>query len=247
MTTRMFALVVALLALLAVTGCGLAAGPSDAEKWFAEPDAQELAIAVARGDRAAIARLVDTGADPDAAGVEDLTLLQFSILASSVDGMAGLLDAGADPDKVGRGGVAPLSNAAFDGGLPFVELLLSSGADPDVRERVTGSTPLKHACLQRDVPVFTALLDAGADPDAADANSDAVIHTCARVNAGDLLLLLLQRGADPEARTSAGASFQEYYFSYPRNVLNEGSVAERAAIIAWLEDHDIPVVPEAYR
>lgn len=247
MTTRMLRLLVALLALLAITGCGLNAAPSGAEKWFPAPDVHELAVAVARGDRAAIATLVETGADPDSAGVEEITLLQFSILTSSVDGMAGLLEAGADPDKVGRGGVAPLSNAAFDGGLPFVELLLQSGADPDARATVTGSTPLKNACLQRDVPVFTALLDAGADPDAADSNSDAVIHTCARVNAGDLVLLLLQRGADPEARTSAGASFQDYYFSYPKNVLNETSVAQRVAIIQWLEDHDIPVVPEAYR
>ncbi|RMB61666.1 ankyrin repeat domain-containing protein [Tessaracoccus antarcticus] len=240
-------MVIALLTVvLTLTACGSVTGSAGGAKWFSEPHARKLATAVARGDKTTIATLVADGADPDARGTEDLTMLQWSIMSSSADGMAGLLEAGADPDLVGRDGAAPLSNAAFNRGVRFVELLLSAGADPDVRETMTGDTPLKIACLQRDAPVFMMLLEAGADPDGADENSDAVIHTCARVNAGDLVLLLLQSGADPEATTSSGASFQDYYFSYPKNVLNEASLAQRATLIQWLEDHAIPVVPQAF-
>ena len=232
--------------MLMVSGCSQIPNDSPSAKWFADDVDVTLATAVRTGDTAAIAELVAGGANPNAAGVEGLTMLQWSIMSDSLDGMTGLLEAGADPDLEGRGGGTPLGGAAFDGGLPFVEALLSAGANPDIRDAGSGLTPLQHACRQRDHAVFTALLNAGADPDVATSNADGAIHTCARTNAGDSLLLMLERGADPLARTSGGASFQDYYFSYPRNVLNQASLDQRLAIIAWLEAHDIPVVPEAF-
>ncbi len=240
-------LVMALAAsMLLMTACSILPGDSTSGKWFTADMDVKLATAVHRGDTQAITELISQGADPNAMGVEELTMLQWSVMTGSVDGMGGLLDAGADPDQLGRGGTSPLHDAVFDAALPLVQALLAAGADVDVERSLSRSTPLTSACQQPNAGVFAALLEAGADPDAADANADGAIHTCARTNQGALLLMMLEHGADPQAANSSGATFQDYYFNYPpKNVLNERALAERVTIISWLEDNDVPVIPAA--
>lgn len=229
-----------------LAGCGLLPSATKQPAWFTSDEATALAEAVARGDEVLITKLVSDGADPNEAGTEGLTMLQWSMMANSLGGMAGLLDAGADPNRTGRDGAVPLEDAIFEESLSFVSLLLSAGANPNVRASVTGSTPLAKVCLFPRVDVLTTLLEFGADPNLVDLNDDAPLHACARTNQGALILLLLQGGADAEVTTSAGASFQDYYFTYPKNVLSDRSLAERADIIFWLEEHDIPVIDAAY-
>lgn len=229
------------------TGCGALFQGPDASHPFTDEPAASLAEAVADGDREEVSELVAGGADPNAAATDGTTMLQWSIIAESADGMAALLAAGADPNKLGRKGRAPLHDAAEQEDATYVQLLLGAGADPDIRWRGTGSTPLKDSCQPYLNASFEALVAAGADVNAVDANRDGPIHACARTNAGALLLRLLELGADPSATNSAGATFQDYYFQYDRKILNERTLREREAVIAWLEQHGIPVSPAAYR
>jgi hypothetical protein len=68
-----------------------------------------------------------------------------------------------------------------------------------------------------------------------------------RTNAGGFLLTLLRRGADPRATNSGGATFQDYYFGYDEQVLNDRARAERREIAAWLVANGVPLHPDAPR
>ncbi|TRY17859.1 hypothetical protein FOJ82_11375 [Tessaracoccus rhinocerotis] len=227
-----------------------AAGP-DAGEFFDAPDAVALAEAVAVGDADEVARLVSEGADPDAKGEADLTMLQWAIRVANADGLVSLLDSGADPDLNGVAGRTPLEDTVDVDTTDavaelMIPLLLEAGADPSGRNTITGEAPLSVACVTSSDAAIGLLVEAGADLDAADFNGSRALHACARVNRGAQLLVLLEAGADPLATLGRGTTFQDFYFGYDRELLNERALAERDAVIAWLEEHDVPVNPEAY-
>ncbi|TDE94949.1 ankyrin repeat domain-containing protein [Occultella glacieicola] len=240
---------------LVLAGCGLLPGAGgsgpDVAEHFPDDDDAELARAVAAGDSGAVARLVADGADPDARGADDLTMLQWAILVENADGLAALLDAGADPDLNGSAGKTPLEdtvdvNTSDAASEELVPILLAAGADVNAANSITGVMALGAACVTSSDLAIDLLLGAGADPDGADANGSRPLHDCARVNRGGQLVVLLDAGADPLAETSGGATFQDYYFGYDPELLNDRAAAERAEVIAWLQAHDVPVNPEAH-
>lgn len=233
--------------LLVSVGCAPLSRSSRVEESFPDPTTRALAEAVARGDEAEITELVASGADPDATGTDRITLLQWAVKVKSPHGLSALLAAGADPDQLGLGGRAALHDATPLEDAQYVQLLLAGGADPDVRRATVESTPLTSACLERRAATFEALVAAGADVNVVDRLGERPIHTCARTNAGNLVLRLLELGTVPDAENDNGATFQDYYFTYDRKVLNDTSIAEREAVIAWLEAHHVLVIPQAYR
>ncbi|WP_156740194.1 ankyrin repeat domain-containing protein [Occultella aeris] len=237
-----------------LAGCGLLPGGSggpDATEFFTGAEEVALAEAVEAGDEDEVTRLVADGADPDARGTEDLTMAQWAIHVESADGLAALLDAGADPDLTGWAGKTPLEdtvdvNTSDATSETMIPILLAAGADVDAQNSITGVTALGAACVTSSDLAIGLLLDGGADPDGGDANGSRPLHDCARVNRGAQLIVLLDAGADPLALTSSGTSFQDHYFGYDPELLNERAAGERADVIAWLEANRIPVIPEAY-
>lgn len=208
---------------------------------FADADTARLADAVEQGDAYVIRTLVTGGGDPDAAGEGGLNLLQHAIFKRSPDGLEALLAAGADPDRAGYGGSTAMHTAALADDPAYLERLLAHGGDPDARHARTGETPLAQAVGPRTDAAFRRLLEAGADPDAADATGNTPLHRAAMINAGAHVLQLLEAGANPRAKNAQDATFQPYYFGIPADVLNARARAERAAIVAWLRAHDVPL------
>ena len=233
--------------LLVGMGCAPFSRSSRAAESFPDPVTQPLAEAVARGDQAEITELVSGGADPDATGTDGITLLQWAVKVQSPTGLSALLAAGADPDQLDVSGTSALHEAALLEDPQYVQQLLAGGADPNVRQTAVETTPLTFACLQHRSAAFEALITAGAEVNIVDLLDERPIHTCARTNAGDLVLRLLELGTVPDAQNSGGSTFQDYYFTYDRKILNDRALAEREAVIAWLEAHDVPVLPQAYR
>lgn len=240
------ALTIVLLAGCTAGGFGAQVRYAPEEYFTAESDIA-LARAVAADDVEDVRRLVGAGASVDASGKYGVTMLQFAILNNRLDPVRALLAAGADPEKVGDGGRSAVHTAAAERDPDYLDALLDAGADPNVQD-AAGSVPLISAILNASDAPFTRLMEeADLDVNLANANSDAPIHTAARTNAGRYLLMLLERGADPRASNSGGATFQDYYFSYPENVLNERAKAERREIVAWLRANGVPLHPKAPR
>lgn len=207
---------------------------------FANPQLAPLADAVARGDVAEIRRQLET-IDPDKPGADGATVLVEAIGAGRLDSVQALLEGGADPNRPGGGGQTPVHAAAFADDPALLQAVLAHGGDPNVRNPVTGAGPLTDAILAGNQAQLDMLLKAGADPGLADNNGNTPLHVAAGTNAGAIILRLLEAGAAPQARNSGGDSFQDYYFSFPHEVLNARSRAERQQIVAWLKAHDVPL------
>lgn len=223
--------------------CSLLTGGRSQAGEFFSGTALELAEAIESRDESRTEELIAAGADVEATGADDITMLQWAVRTRNPQGVTSLLEAGADPDRTGYYGNAALHMAVYD--IRLVEALLAAGADPDVQNPHTRLTPLTEVCLSGNPDTFEALIAAGADVSHESSNGGVPIHTCARTNRGGLILRMLELGADPTAATSAGTTFQEYYFGYDVEVLNDRSLDERRQIVAWLEANGYELVPEA--
>lgn len=152
--------------------------------------------------------------------VEGLSVLGWCAYYGDVAALRHLLGRGGD-----LASLAPdlgLGAAAFHGHWRLVQFLLESGAEVNYRLPDTGETAL-HAALtktdrQRYDRVVRVLLDAGADPNAAtvpgiatgafmrDARTrgETPLHRAAAFGTPDTLRLLLDAGAQVEARDAHG-------------------------------------------
>jgi ankyrin repeat protein len=108
-----------------------------------------------------------------------------------------------ETDRAGR---TSLHYAALDGDTARVEGLIALGASLDARDR-QGFTPLHFACQQNHVDAARALLRANAPVDVRDMYGDTPLWRAIFAFRGgepELICLLLQAGADPDAKNESG-------------------------------------------
>lgn len=127
--------------------------------------AGDLADAAMRGDTAAVAALLDGGANVDEPQSDGATALHWAVYGDQPDLTALLIDAGADVAARNRAGVTPLSLAAETGNSSMVERLLDAGADPG-ETLSNGETALMMAARTGDVATIELLIERGAEIDA---------------------------------------------------------------------------------
>lgn len=133
------------------------------------------------------------------------------------------LDAGEDPNAVALGfGTTPLYNACQHGfaspenSLAVVQLLLASGADPN--KRIDYDSPisgrldrgLTALMFAATADVAQALLDAGASVDATDEHGVTPLMRAAGRGGAEVVKLLIQRGANPNAKSKNGTTAADF-------------------------------------
>ena len=169
-----------------------------------DPDLQALIDTIARRDLAAVKRMLAGNADfargTDSAGS---TALMHAAASSTTAIMEAVIDAGADVNAANARRATALHWALPD--VEKVNLLLARGAHVDPRT-IEGRTPLYIAAmLPQGVAAARRLLAAGAEVDAASLVGTTPLFPAVTTSA-DMTRLLLDHGANPNARARTGAT-----------------------------------------
>lgn len=156
-------------------------------------------------DIADVNRCLQTGADPNARGERGSTPLARAVIEGNAETVVALLNAGADVNPLSVGST-PLHKAALFEKVEAVTILLEAGADPNARSG-GGDTPLHRAAGSGNVEILMALLKAGAVVNVKGFEGlTPLMYAVAEPKRAKVMRVLLDVGADPNARASAGWS-----------------------------------------
>lgn len=171
----------------------------------------DLPAAALQNDRAAVRRLLALGLPIDGSDAQGCTALLRAAGGGHLDLVEDLIAAGAALDATARSGATPLSAAISMRHAAVVERLLAAGAST-AQVLPGGITPLMLAAALGQPELVSGLLARNADIEARDAQGLSPLH-CAALFAFSssqaslvrtLFEVLLQAGADPEARSTSG-------------------------------------------
>lgn len=165
--------------------------------------ASEVADSVMRGDRTALASLLERQIDVNEPQADGATALHWAVYRNEPGVVETLLDAGANASAANREGMTPLALATQNGSVEIVRLLLGAGARADETLR-NGETELMMAARTGSVDIIDLLIGAGAEVDAKESlrGTTALMWAAAYGNPG-AVQVLVAHGADIAARSDA--------------------------------------------
>ena len=187
----------------------------------ADPNAQQknkyipLHLAAYNGRLEIVQLLLDHGANPNAEDKDGATPLhkvsygEYSSQERGVGIARLLLERGVDPNARRKNKDIPLHWAAFQGRLEIVQLLLNHGANPNAEDE-DASTPLhkvssgKYGSREHGVGIARLLLEHGVDIHARTKFHATALHRAAFSGKFDIVQLLLEHGANPNAENMHG-------------------------------------------
>ena len=228
-----------------------------------------LMTAARTGDADVVRALLAHGADVNAATTETrATALMWAVARPHPEVVRILLDAGADPAVSTAKGFTSLMLAASNGDVDTAQALIAAGVDVNAPS-ADGAHVLPYSIVRGQDAFALFLLDEGADPNGAMGGVRALHAASGTVDiwlrdwymrheryrrydrlggelagARRLLLVkaLLDRGADPSARTTSSAMFSTY-IGYPRKGAFEpfsvGTGDLRGATPLWVAATDM--------
>lgn len=119
-------------------------------------------------------------------------------------------------DVPGIGRMVPLGRQAHQGNAAMVTWLLENGADPALRD-ATGDTALHIAANQGKVSVIPILVAGNADIEATDNRGNTPLHRSVMPGGLEATRMLLELGANPNARSVEGTPLSLVARGFHRN------------------------------
>ena len=163
---------------------------------------ESLEEAIVQDRPEVVEQLVKSGTDVNAANNKGETPLHIAAQYSRLNIARSLIQNGAKVNAKTADGSTPLGYSISMGRGQLVELLLDKGADPNAHAPGEWS-PLHWAIGTQDDSLVKLLLDKGANPNTID-DGRPVVYTAAASGTKVALELLVEHGADPNARTKGG-------------------------------------------
>lgn len=146
-----------------------------------------------------VRKLVEAGADTGATDAHGWTALHYAAHEGENDVVALLIEKGASLNAVSQERGAPLAIACEEKRWHVAQRLIEAGADPRFVGR-SGKPPLILACKEEKWHIVRLLVEVGADLRSVDSsNGYTALHYAASKGQGDLVALMLEKGADPAA------------------------------------------------
>lgn len=170
----------------------------------------EMVYSALRGDEANVDMLIGSGAKINKAGDDGLSPLIVAVLSANKKAVLTLLKRGADPNQQDKDGDSAMSLAAQMVDLSFVDVLLQNRGNVNVVNRLTKTTPLFNAIDAHRLENVQFLVQHGANIDAKEEHQETPIHVAGEANQYDIILFLLNAGANPKATNVWGKTI-EYY------------------------------------
>jgi ankyrin repeat protein len=183
----------------------------DVVTYFSDPQGLALANAAQDNDVSLIRHLSAAGVDVNFKGRSNLTPLLVALVHRSKKAYETLLELGADPNvQFSETGGCALSSAAAIEESYFLKQALAHGGNPNLVNPRTGLTPIWGSVEQILPENVKILAVAGANVNFPNSDGVTPMMIASGGNRYDLVLILLDLGADPRRRNHWGNSVLWY-------------------------------------
>jgi len=213
----------AALAVLPLTACGAASAFTSrpfsmlkrmqAQDYFNAPLQIELAEAIEREDIERMQRAINSGADVNAVGKEEMRPLFWAMSKQKLTAFKFLLDKGASTnpamtfeDSGRRRTVGAIEMAAIMENPEYLRALLDHRADPNALMNNSKEPVIFRAVMHQRLENLKLLVEHGANVNQQDTSGMTALATAVNISAYQIALYLLRTGADPTLATNWGAS-----------------------------------------
>ncbi|TWU09366.1 Ankyrin repeats (3 copies) [Symmachiella macrocystis] len=216
-----------------IIGCGATAGGVN------------IWTAVEQNDPVAIKAYSDAGGSLDARSWDGSTPLIVAIDLEKRDSFKALLEHGADPDIITSGNRCATHLAALKDGTYWLKTALDLGADPNLEimidDRFRSGTPFRYAISNSSLENVRLLVEHGVDIDKTDSVGRHPIAQAAAQNDFEVVLYLLNQGADYKNARRGNRAFIEIIEQKwrDRSDYRKTEIRKQVETVhAWLKEHD---------
>lgn len=171
-----------------------------------------LARAIEQGKMDEVLKLASE-TDLKTPGKEDMTLLFWAVMNAINDKktpehlkvITVLVKAGADPlQPRPQGKSSPAEFVLLAESGAWIKAMLDGGLSPDAKDKTFGKPIIFQTLEAKNTGTLQSMLDAGANINITDSLGNTLLIDALDFHSYDHVLLLLQRGADPEIRADNG-------------------------------------------
>lgn len=177
------------------------------EAFYIRKDMIALCVAISKYNDKKVDKLIGSGLDINGTGINNkMVPLLWSMGSSNKYAFKKLLEKGADPNIILDRQDTVMSYSAQMEDPEYLKLAIKHGGDVNLVSKKTIRTPIYGAILTRSPENVKTLIKHGANLNFQDFSGYPPIITAANINAYDIVLILLDNGADPFLKTNNGST-----------------------------------------